>query len=392
MTSENKVLFVTSRNILTTSGELRLIKNRAEALYKYYHIASDFLVWQSKERINSGKREIISAGGDFSAVVLSVSNIPASYCKFKRKLIELLNKNQYSAVILSGVGMPLFIRTIQSNYNKIVGVDIHGSSEDIVLLSRGGTILSKIKSRLVFSVDYYPLKRNMRFADYCFVVTKELRDYVRERFHTTDRTKFIIAPCATDNSHFDKKEYEKNRQKYREKYGFDDSTPVFVYSGGVSRWQCIEETLQLFTQILEHIPKARLLFFSHRVDDIKRLTNREEIIFDSYVPDELGNALCAADFAFLLREDCVTNNVAFPNKYLEYVKSGLKIVTTPYLYEIADQINKYKIGYLYDMKGNVDQIVNYIETVHKDVNEATINQVLALNSFENTLRVLKDGF
>ncbi len=392
MTNEHKVLFVTSRNILTTSGELRLIKNRAEALYQYYHTATDFLVMQSKDRINSKKKEIISAGGDFFTVPLSIINIFGSYLNLKKKLAELLNKNDYSAVILSGVTMPLFIRYIQSKFNKIVGVDIHGSSEDIILLSRGGTIISKIKSRLVFLADYYPLKRNMRFADYCFVVTKELRDYVRERFHTTNRTKFIIAPCATDNCIFDKKNYEENRQKYRAKYELDDNTPVFVYSGGVSRWQCIEETLQLFDQISERLPKARLLMFSHRVDYIRRLTNRTDIIFDSYTPGELEKALCAADFAFLLRENCVTNNVAFPNKYLEYVKSGLKIITTPYLYEIADQIKKFKIGCLYDMKENTDSILNYIETAECDVNENTINQVLALNSFENTLRVLKDGF
>ena len=392
MTDGNKVLFVTSRNILTTSGELRLIKNRAEALYQYYHIATDFLVWQSKERINSEKRETISAGGSFYTVPLSMINTFAGYSNLKRKLTELLNKNDYSAVILSGTAMPLFVRYIQSKYKKIVGVDIHGSSEDILVLSHGGNILSKMKSRLVFSVDYYSLKRNMRFADYCFVVTKELRDYVHERFHTTNRTKFIIAPCATDNRFFDKKTYEKNRREYRAKYGLDENTPVFVYSGGVSRWQCIEETLQLFTQISEKLPNARLLFFSHRVDYIRRLTNRAEIISDSYTPDELEKALCAADFAFLLRENCVTNNVAFPNKYLEYVKSGLKIITTPYLYEIADQIKKYKIGYLYNMDGNIDQVVNYIETAQLDVNEDMINQVLTLNSFENTLRVLKDGF
>lgn len=392
MTNENKVLFVTSRNILTTSGELRLIKNRAEALYQYYHTATDFLVWQSKERINSEKRETISAGGNFYTVPLSVTNIVASYRKLKRKLIELLNKNNYSAVILSGVAMPSFIRFIQSNHKKIVGVDIHGSSEDILVLSHGGTILSKLKSRLVFSVDYYSLKRNMKFADYCFVVTKELQHYVHERFHTTNRTKFIVAPCATDNRFFDKKTYEENRRAYRSKYELDDDTPVFIYSGGVSKWQCIEETLQLFTEILEKVPNARLLLFSHRVDYIRRLTNRAEIITDSYAPDELGKALCAADFAFLLRVNCVTNNVAFPNKYLEYVKSGLKIIATPYLYEIADQIKKFKIGYLYDMDDNIDPIVNYVETVQRDVNEDTINQVLALNSFENTLRVLKDGF
>ena len=392
MANGNKVLFVTSRNILTTSGELRLIKNRAETLYQYYHIATDFLVWQSNERINSEKKETISAGGCFYTVPLSVINILASHRKLKRKLVELLNKNDYSAVILSGVAMPLFIRYIQSKYNKIVGVDIHGASEDIIVLSQGGTIASKLKSRLIFSVDYFLLKRNMRFADYCFVVTKELRDYVRERFHATNRTKFIISPCATENSFFDIKIYEEKRREYRAKYGLDDDTPVFVYSGGVSKWQCIEETLQLFTQILEKLPNAKLLVFSHRVDYIRKLTDRAEIIFDSYAPDELGNALCAADFAFLLREDCVTNHVAFPNKYLEYVKSGLKIITTPFLYEIADQIQKYKIGYLYDMRGNIDQIVNYIETARHDVNEDTVNQVLAMNSFENTLRVLKDGF
>ena len=88
----------------------------------------------------------------------------------------------------------------------------------------------------------------------------------------------------------------------------------------------------------------------------------------------------------------MTNNVAFPNKYLEYVKSGLKIITTPYLHEIADQIKKYKIGYLYDMRGSIDRIVNYIETAQHDINEDTVNTVLAQNSFENTLRVLKDGF
>lgn len=392
MSNEQKILFLTSRNILTTCGELRLVKNRAEALYQYYHIATDFLVWQSKERINSQNREIISAGGSFYAVPLSFANIMVSYYTLKKQLIELLKKNKYSAVILSGVAMPLFTRFIQSRFNMIVGVDIHGSSEDIIVLSDGRSILSKLKSRLIFSVDYFFLKRNMKSADYCFVVTKELRDYVQERFHTTNRTKFIIAPCATNNSCFSKTVYEGNRRKYRAKYGIDENAPVFVYSGGVSRWQCIEETLQLFSQIQEKIPNARLLVFSHRVGFIRRLTDCTDIIFDSYTPDELENALCAADFAFLLRTNCVTNNVAFPNKYLEYVKSGLKIITTPYLYEIADQIRKYEIGYLYDMDGNIDQLVNYIQTARCAVNEDVVNQVLTLNSFENTLRILKDGF
>jgi hypothetical protein len=34
-----------------------------------------------------------------------------------------------------------------------------------------------------------------------------------------------------------------------------------------------------------------------------------------------------ADFGFLLREHNLTNQVAFPNKYVEYVAAGLDVIT-----------------------------------------------------------------
>lgn len=390
--SNNRILFVTSRNILTTSGELRLIKNRAEALFRHYNISTDFLVWQNNIRINSTNKENISAGGMLYCIRFSTLHICHSYHDLKKQLSALLSSGNYTTVILSGFAMSILTKYVQLKFQKKVGIDIHGASEDVIELTRDSSLISKLKSRLIFTIDYFLLKRNVKKADYCFVVTKELRDYVQQRFHTTNRTSFIIAPCATDGQSFDKETYIKNRKEYREKYGLDDQTPVFVYSGGVSKWQCIEETLQLYNQISQHIPNSRLLVFSHRVDYIKTFTNQSDIIFDSYSPNELEKALCAADYAFLLRKDCVTNNVAFPNKYLEYVKSGLYIISTPYLREIADQIKKYKIGYLYDMNNNIDNLVKNINSTEHQVEPNTINQVLDLNGFERTLIPLKDGF
>ena len=58
-----RLLMITSRNILTSCGELRLIKNRAEYLYKDYNVATDFITFGISSRLKSKRREKIEAGG-----------------------------------------------------------------------------------------------------------------------------------------------------------------------------------------------------------------------------------------------------------------------------------------------------------------------------------------
>jgi len=53
--------------------------------------------------------------------------------------------------------------------------------------------------------------------------------------------------------------------------------------------------------------------------------------------------------------------VAFPNKFLEYVQSGMSIFTTPNVYEIAEQIKKYDLGVLYNMSGDISKLISYID-------------------------------
>ena len=59
-----RTLFITNRNMLTACGEMRLIKNRAEMLYKYGNIRTDFIVINSKARFDSATRESIENTGE----------------------------------------------------------------------------------------------------------------------------------------------------------------------------------------------------------------------------------------------------------------------------------------------------------------------------------------
>lgn len=392
----SRILFISNRNIITTCGELRLIKNRAETFYSVYGIPTDFIALANSKRINAKQKETIKAGGNLVVIRQDANNLGSVFAarnRIKKEIENRINTTQYSAVICSGSGMPLYAKHIKKINSKIkVFADVHGASEDIIELVKDGPIKRKMFNRAIYILDKHGLKSSSEYVDGYFVVTEALKGYVKQNFKPKVDAKFYIAPCATvnvDDDYF--ANYEEYRKVYRAKYNLKETTKVFIYSGGVSSWQCIEETISLYKRIKKEITDSKLLVFSHNRDDIMRIAgNDPDIIIDSYRPDELTKALCAGDLAFMLRTDCVTNNVAFPNKFLEYVQSKMRIITTPYVYEIARQVKHYNIGFLYEFK-NDREVVEYIKD--SSINDdTTVKSILLENGFTNRLKPFVDDF
>ncbi len=319
---ESKILFISNRNILTTCGELRLIKNRAETLYEVYGISTDFIALANSNRINSDQREQIEAGGSITTIRQDV-NRPESIIKarniVKKELSQRLCDNNYGAVVFSGSGMPSYAKHVKKINPKVkVYADVHGASEDIIELVKGASTKRQLLNRAIYQLDRKGLKDSVPYLDGYFVVTEALCEYVKQRFKPKPNASFYIAPCATinaDDCYFD--QYNEYRKFYRSKYEIGDNTTVFIYSGGVSTWQCIGETIKLYKRIKDEITDSKLLIFSHNKEAILKIAgDNSDIIVDSYRPEELTKALCSGDLAFMLRTDCVTNNVAFPNKLI----------------------------------------------------------------------------
>lgn len=392
---KQRLLLITNRNILTTCGELRLIKNRAEILYEKYKIATDFIALAKPERINSNAKEQINAGGMLFPIKQDIHNpmsVLEANIKLKAKIKDCLRNDTYNAVVLSGAGMQFYSKLVKSiNPSILVYLDVHGACEDNIEVTREASFLSRLIHRLIYFADTCGLKKSADYVDGYFVVTKALSKYLQHNYNIAKNSKFYVVPCATINTGENFFEnYEIYRDTYRSKYEIQKNEKVFIYSGGTSSWQCIEETIALFRKIKEAGVAAKLLVFSHDEEKIKKLVGSDQdIIIDSYRPEELAKALCAGDFAFLLRKDCVTNNVAFPNKYLEYVQSKMKIIATPYIYEIAEQISKYNLGYMYSFEDD-QNIIDCIKT-HSSLNEdSVVLSVLSENCFENKLKPFVD--
>ena len=395
-TKMKKILFVTTRNVLTSSGELRLIKNRAEALFHFFGIITDFIVLQKPDRIASKNKECIDAGGEVMAFPAAFTNPIQMAQSFKTAyqiIKHKLDTGNYGMIIFSGHGFNAWPRKIKKFNNLPIVFDIHGANEDLVEVAKKSGLLKAMALRASFIIENYLSKNYLSHADGALVVTKALEDYTKIRYRIPAKFKFYTVPCATSSLSIDAEHYLEYRKQYRKKYGISDDEIVFIYSGGISPWQCIEETILLYKRLQCLIKqKSRLIIFSFNIDSIMNLLAGTNTIFDSYTPDKLVQALCAGDYAMMLRHDNLTNNVAFPNKYLEYVQSGMSIITTTYVYEIAEQIKQYDLGVLYDMSEDISKLVSYIDEGRnkKHYNTKQIDEVLTHNSFKERLKSLAE--
>jgi len=383
-----RVLLITSRNVYGTSGELRLIKNRTETLLNTYGVETDILLFK-RDRVLKTRQELFGYAS-FNGVYYNWSN---HFCKFKgyQSLIKRhLLENKYDAVIISGVflffNMVKFVKR-QSPKMKVV-LDIHGTIEELQEFP-GKSFAQTVIRKLFYYSSKRCLKMSTPLADAFFVVSKALKKHVIDYARGVENKQFFIIPCGIKETEINREKSIKNRKEYRGKYGIAENEVFFIYSGGVSPWQCIDESVSLFKAFNNNSPyKSKMLILSGNRDYISKYES-DRIIIDSYSGDEVRKVLCAGDYAFLLRGDYKTNHVAYPNKFLEYVSSGMRIIATNNVDDIARQIRDYSVGIIVDFD---DSLLEKIEVGDfdylTDINKR--NDLLKATSFETTLKPFVD--
>ncbi len=354
-----KILFITVRNIVTTCGELRLIKNRAESFFKDYGYVTDYLALVTKK--DKSRCESLDYGSSLTYYEYDKKNVFTYFIAqkaFLKELKKMLNNGEYDLIVISGSMAFKYVNFVKMISNGVrVFADIHGAAEELVEFPKGG-LLNRIKTKLYYKLfKFYEKKHLSHFDDY-LVVSNGLKQYVYDEYGIKNNVH--IVPCATRVERYDVCELQEFRKNAREKYNIKDNEILFVYSGGVSPWQCIEQTVEIFESIKRYDTEnlCKLLILSGDYQYIQKY-KKEYIIVDSLPAELIPLTLPCADFAFLLRGDYVTNNVAYPNKFLEYVSAGLRVIATPFVYDVAEQIREYGIGYVLKNVTFDKEILNY---------------------------------
>lgn len=190
-------------------------------------------------------------------------------------------------------------------------------------------------------------------ADVRMAVSRALVAHWRERLdYRGDR--HVVIPCTIGRAmeRFDLQ--QDHGLRARQGWGIEDL--VLVYSGTVVGWQSMDLLYDMVAPWLAADPTHRLLFLSHshpRIEQLQRDFPGQVVRF--WVEHEEVLALLGdCDYGLLLRESKITNRVASPTKFAEYLSVGLPILISEGVGDFSALVQELGLGFVVREVGHID--------------------------------------
>lgn len=338
-----QVLILAARNMAEPSGEWRLISRRAEALWLESGISTQVYALTRSKRLASTAGVTGVEGMEVEHFTYGgIAELPWALTRMFFSTQRYLASFRPRAVLLSGAPTYVLAPALR-RWDIPMFVDVHAPLEEW-LDYRPRFIRSNALTRVLYSVAKRLERLAMRCSAGALVVSHPLGQYVREHYHVGQ---VFIVPCgAVGRGAFG--DLETNRRKWRAKLGLTRKT-VVVYSGGLSKWQLIDRACDLFKHMKAMDPDMELLLMTPNPQQARAIAQHagvlDQDVTSTFLPAaDVGEALAACDVGVMLRETKITNEMAFPNKFAEYLRAGLVIVTSPGLKEPSEIVTEHEIG------------------------------------------------
>lgn len=185
--------------------------------------------------------------------------------------------------------------------------------------------------------QFRPLEREaVNACDMRIAVSQALVDHWRERYGYTGDAHVVI-PCTLG------KDVERTAVPAMQR---KDDAVRLVYSGSTAGWQSFDLLRPLLTQVLDAQPNARVLFLSKRDANNSALEaaypGRVEVKWLDHA--QVATALAECDHGIMVRERTITNRVASPTKFAEYLSSGLRVITNEGLGDFSALVKQHDLG------------------------------------------------
>lgn len=147
-----------------------------------------------------------------------------------------------------------------------------------------------------------------------------------------------------------------------------NDTINFVYVGGTSKWQCIDDIFRIYQRISSQL-NSTLTFYTKDTDYITELAEKFKVaVTCRYVQqNKLGEELASFNFGFLIRERNIINEVASPVKFLEYMSKGIIPIITDSIGDYSKVVKEKNVGIIIQ-EGNYDAICSQIKDALADEN------------------------
>lgn len=338
------ILMVTSRHVVNNDGSVAsggdgtLIFRRAKAMKNILGLSTAILP------LNGVVKNVDT--GHFGSYFVPNNNVT-------KNIENHIKKHKPEIIILSGEKSYIYEKKISKTLKEIglnssIILDIHGALEEGIEHAKG---LRFIRSFMKYQLKKMFFKKYSKKANGIMFVTDELRDHYYKMLSRNQIDKLVDIKIRCGVEEIITNEHRLRwRKNIREKWGIDDDTIVFVYSGYRWAWQKVDETIELFERFNTNIKKSFFVLLTNSDPEFEEKLKEKFPKNNYYVgllpASEVKKYLCACDVGMLIREDNYTNNVAFPNKFSDYINSGLSLVISDSLKEPVRILKKYNFPYL----------------------------------------------
>lgn len=182
-------------------------------------------------------------------------------------------------------------------------------------------------------------------TDYRIAVSTKLVEYWRQEFNYRS-DEHVVIPCTLSSDLNVELSDESSRAASRSDLGHGPDHILIVYAGSAAGWQSFGELRMMVERWLNENDKVRMLFMSPPDETIQALMNRFPGKVDCrwVAHTEVYQYLRLADYGMLYRSDAMTNRVAAPTKFAEYLAAGLRVIISDDLGDYSDFVREHHCG------------------------------------------------
>lgn len=186
-------------------------------------------------------------------------------------------------------------------------------------------------------------KNCVRNSDFNLAVSNSLVAHWQNEFGYSS-SKHVVIPCTLGMQQHIHPEFCENTTRHR--LGLKEEDVCLAYSGSIAGWQSFNLLENYIGSCLDNNVNLKVLFLSKQNKNIENLQSKfpGRVLVEWVAVEEVPGYLSICDYGILLREETVTNQVAAPTKFAEYLSNGLRVIISSNLGDYSDFVREHSCG------------------------------------------------
>jgi glycosyltransferase involved in cell wall biosynthesis len=184
-------------------------------------------------------------------------------------------------------------------------------------------------------------------SDFRISVSSMLAEWWRSEYQYA-KNDHVVIPCTLQRSFRLELPSPDHLAGLKSRAGYHPGDIILIYSGSVSGWQSFGLLRNFLDTVLRSGKQYKLIFLSPPDDAIDTLMNTfpGQVSRKWLSHREVQETLFVGDYGILYREQTVTNEVAAPTKFAEYLSAGLPVIISGHVGDYSEFTQRHQCGYV----------------------------------------------